>query len=294
MIPEKSTRFGVLDVILLALIAAGVAYMGWRIETRLDYEWHWERIGQFLLRHDAQEGWVPGLLTQGLLTTIRLSLWTMLFATIIGTAMGLARTSHSLFWRLTGKVYVGLVRNTPPLVLVFIFYFFLSDQLLMALHVDSLVRAAPDWAQGVIAFTAAPVNRFSAFLSGLMTLAVYEGAYITEHVRSGIQSVERGQYEAAYALGLSRWQRMRRVILPQALSRIVPPLTGQFISTIKDSAIVSIISIQELTFQGMELMAATYMTFETWITVTVLYLLLTSTCSVLAAKVERRARRGLA
>lgn len=292
MIHRNSTRFGTLDAVLLLLIACALAYLGWSIEHRLDYEWHWERLWQFLIRRDPQDGLVPGLLLEGLLTTIRLSFWTMLFAIIIGTVMGLARTSKSLFYRLTGQAYVGLVRNTPPLVLIFIFYFFLSDQLLMALDVDGMVRSAPPFVQSLIEMTAAPVNRFPAFLSGLITLAVYEGAYITEHVRSGIQSVERGQFEAAYALGLSPWQKMRHIVLPQALSRIIPPLTGQFISTIKDSAIVSIISIQELTFQGMELMAATYMTFETWITVTILYLLLTSTCSVAARRVERRMRRS--
>ena len=103
-------------------------------------------------------------------------------------------------------------------------------------------------------------------------MALYEGAYITEIVRAGIQSVERGQWEASYALGLSWWQQMRYVILPQAIQRIIPPLAGQFISTIKDSAIVSVISIQELTYQGMQLMAATYLTFEVWTTVALMYL----------------------
>jgi polar amino acid transport system permease protein len=124
------------------------------------------------------------------------------------------------------------------------------------------------------------------FIAAVLTLALYEGAYITEIVRSGIQSIERGQWEAAYALGLSKLDQLRFVILPQAVRRVIPPLTGQFISTIKDSAIVSVISVPELTFQGMELMAATFMTFEIWITVTVLYFLLTFSCSLLARRVE--------
>nr|WP_167941974.1 amino acid ABC transporter permease [Desulfobaculum xiamenense] len=282
-----------LDIAVILALAGLAAYMGWRVEIRLDYDWRWELIGQYLLRRDASGALVPGVLTQGLLTTVRLSVWTMLAATLIGTVMGLARTSTSLFRRLAGQCYVGLVRNTPPLVLMFIFYFFLADQLLNALNVDAAVRAAPLWAQHALALTMAPVNELPGFLSGLMTLAVYEGAYITEHVRAGVQSVERGQFEAAYALGLSPWQRMRHVVMPQALPRIVPPLAGQFISTIKDSAIVSVISIQELTFQGMELMAATYMTFEIWITVALLYLALTVACSLAARRVELRFRRGL-
>ena len=92
-------------------------------------------------------------------------------------------------------------------------------------------------------------------------------------------------------LGLTRWQRMRHVILPQAVQRILPPLGGQFISTIKDSAIVSVISIQELTFRGMELMSATYLTFETWITVSGMYFVLTFGCSLVFARLEKSARR---
>ncbi|MHB9099232.1 MAG: amino acid ABC transporter permease, partial [Syntrophales bacterium] len=132
----------------------------------------------------------------------------------------------------------------------------------------------------------APPTRLSGFFAGLATLVLYEAAYITEIVRAGIQSIEKGQWEAAHALGLSRWQQMRFVILPQALQRILPALAGQLISTIKDSAIVSVISIPELTFQGLELMSATYLTFEVWITITALYFLLTFTCSLGVRRLE--------
>ncbi len=93
-------------------------------------------------------------------------------------------------------------------------------------------------------------------------------------------------------MGMKRWQLLQQVILPQAFQRMIPPLAGQAISTIKDSAIVSVISIQELTFQGMELMAATYLTFEVWITVTLLYFILTYTCSRLAGRLEARLRQA--
>jgi len=124
-----------------------------------------------------------------------------------------------------------------------------------------------------------------------MTLALFEGAYIGEIVRAGINNIETGQWEAARALGMRRWQILQEVILPQAFQQMIPPLTGQAISTIKDSAIVSVISIQELTFQGMELMAATYLTFEVWITITVLEFMLTYSCSWLAGRLEVRLRR---
>ncbi|SKA63574.1 amino acid ABC transporter permease [Desulfobaculum bizertense] len=291
MLHTKKPRITPLDIGIILVIAAALAAFGWRVDTQLDYEWKWTALGQYFLLHDPDQGWIPGLLTQGLLTTIKLSLWTMLFATIIGVVMGLARTSRSLFNRLIGQAYVGLVRNIPPLVLIFIFYFFISDQIFTAMGIDTMVRNAPPWVQEFLAITAAPVNQFTGFLSALVTLAIYEGAYITEHVRAGVQAVSVQQYEAAYALGLSPWHRMRHVIFPQAMTHIMPPLTGQFISTIKDSAIVSVISIQELTFQGMELMAATYMTFEIWIVITILYLILTVSCSVLSRYAERWFRR---
>ncbi len=110
-------------------------------------------------------------------------------------------------------------------------------------------------------------------------MAIYEGAYISEIVRGGINGVSKGQWEAAWSMGLSQAQTFRLVVLPQAFRRTAFPLAGQFISTIKDSAIVSVISVQELTFQGMELMAATFLTFEIWITITLLYFLLTFSLS---------------
>ncbi|PTN31654.1 amino acid ABC transporter permease [Desulfonatronum sp. SC1] len=290
---SKQTRFTPLDAVLILAIVAFAAVFIWRVHATLDYQWRWHLLANYLLRWDeTADRWVPGLITQGLLTTIRLSIWTMLLATVIGVIMGLARCGKSLFPRMVGWTYVELVRNIPPLVLIFIFYFFLADQLMTLLGVEAMLRNLPDWGKELLAWVAVPVERMPNFLAALLTLAVYQGAYITEHVRSGIQSIERGQREAAYALGLSPWQQMRHVILPQAVSRIVPPLSGQFIATIKDTAIVSVISVQELTFQGLELMASTYMTFEIMITITALYLLLTLTFSTLAGRVERRLRRA--
>lgn len=263
------------------------AYMIYRIDVGLHYKWNWAAIPQFLFRYDADsQSWVSNVLIQGLLTTIRLSIWGTILATIIGTLMGLCRVSHRLFNRLIGRAYVELIRNLPPLVLIFIFYYFLSGQIMTFLGVDDFIGALSGEAKWVLTLLFAPPPLFSPFLSALLTLAIFEGAYITEIVRAGIQSIEKGQWEASYALGLSRWQQMRYIILPLATQRILPPLAGQFISTIKDSAIVSVISIQELTFQGMELMSATYFTFEVWITITVLYLILTLSLSLAVSRME--------
>jgi polar amino acid transport system permease protein len=285
---SRKTAFKPLDAVVLLGLAAFGAWLAHRAGATLDYDWQWEVIPQYLLRLDEERGWVLGLLAQGLLTTVRIAVWTMALALVLGTAAGIMRSSRSLFARMTGKAYVECVRNTPPIVLVFLFYFFIGDQIMSALGVGEMVRALPAPARSVLEFLSVPAPRFQGFISAVITLALYEGAYITEIVRSGIQSVEKGQREAAAALGLSGTQTMRHVILPQALRRILPPLTGQFISTVKDSSIVSVISIQELTFQGLELMAATYLTFEVWITVVALYLLVTLTLSLSARKLEAR------
>ncbi|MFY9706116.1 MAG: amino acid ABC transporter permease [Desulfobacterales bacterium] len=292
---EKKIKITVLDATVLLIVTAAGVYLVYRIQAGLHYRWHWNAIPQYLFRFDTVAGsWRPNVLVLGLLTTIRLSIWATALATIIGTVMGLLRVSPGLFNRLIGGTYVEIVRNLPPLVLVFIFYFFIGDQILPALGTERLVSGISGSGRTLLRVLFAPPALLVPFLSALVTLALFEGAYITEIVRSGIQSIEAEQWEAAAALGFTRSQQMRHVILPQAVQRILPPLAGQFISTIKDSAIVSVISIQELTFQGMELMATTYFTFEIWITITGLYLLLTLSCSLAVERLEIRLRKGRA
>jgi polar amino acid transport system permease protein len=289
----KKTRIGSLDIIVGLLILTVGGYILYRVTAGLHYKWDWAAVPQYLFRYDAERnGWVPNLIMQGLFTTIRLSIWGTILATLIGTVMGLCRISRSLFNRLIGRTYVELIRNLPPLVLIFIFYYFFSGQIMTALGVDEFVQSRSELTRAFLEFAVASPSMVSAFLSALMTLAIFEGAYITEIVRAGIQSIEKGQWEASRALGLTRWQQMRYIIMPQAMQRILPPLAGQFISTIKDSAIVSVISIPELTFQGLELMSATYLTFEVWITIAVLYLILSLGLSLGVERLEIYMRRS--
>ena len=290
---EKS-KITLLDAFIMLAVTAILGYIGYRITTGLHYNWNWGAIPQYLFRIDANGNWTTNLLTQGLFTTIRLSFWATLLATILGTVAGFFRISKSLFKRLLGRTFVELIRNTPPLVLIFIFYYFVSSQIVPALGVDDFVRNTSESIQNIMTFLFAPPRLFSAFISATVTVALFEAAYITEIIRAGIQSIEKGQFDACHALGLSWQQKMHHVILPQAIQRILPPLAGQFISTIKDSAIVSVISIPELCFQGMELMAATYLTFECWITITVLYLILTLSLSLAVARLEIFMRRSTA
>ncbi|MBW2056196.1 MAG: amino acid ABC transporter permease [Deltaproteobacteria bacterium] len=292
---KKKTRITVLDIaIALILLGAGV-YVFYRIRVGLNYHWNWGVIPQYLFRYDEEKHrWVMNLLMEGLKTTLALSVWSILFATIVGSIMGMFRVSSSLFKRLIGRTYVELIRNIPPLVLVFIFYFFLSDQIMPVLGVDDFIRSRSERFQEILAFFSTRPELFSTFLSAVITIGLFEGAYITEIVRGGIQSIERGQWEASYALGLSWWQQMRHVVLPQAVQRILPPMAGEFINTIKNSSIVSVISIQELTFQGMELMAASLLTFEVWLTIAGMYLVVCLLLSLAVARLEVHMRRSLA
>jgi len=290
---KAKVSFRSADLLVFALITGGVIFFVYRIDVGLNYNWAWHKIPQFLFRYDPEENrWVSNIIMRGLYNTLRLSIWGIVLATIFGTVMGMARCSGILFVRLISGTYVESMRNLPPLVIIYIVYFFIGDQVMPGIGLDRFVEQRSDTFQGLVAFAFAPSRFITAFLSALLTLSIFEGAYITEIVRAGIQSINRGQWEASYALGLSWWQQMRYVILPQAYQRILPPLAGQFISLIKDSSIVSVISIQELTFQGTELMTGTLLTMEIWITITVLYLLLTLPCSLLVERLEKYMRRS--
>jgi len=228
------------------------------------------------------------MLLSGLLTTVKLSLWSSILAVALGLVMGLAGNSSSGFNRFFSRMYVTLIRNVPSLVLIFIFYFFFGNQMMELMRVSDWAYAQNGRSAALLTFFVVKPTLYPEFLSAVITLGLYEGAYMTEIFRAGLASVKKGQWEAARVLGISGLSLYKLVIIPQALRAILPSLAGQFISTIKDSAIVSVISIQELTFQGMELMASTYLTFEVWITITVLYFMLTYSCSLLAGQVEKK------
>ncbi len=290
---KRINRITNLDIAVSIALTSVFIWLVYRVNVEVDYKWNWSIIPQYLIRFDPEKSrWVWGLIMQGVFTTLRLSIWATILAMIFGTIMGLFRVSQGLFNRLISWSYVELIRNIPILVWIFIFYYFISDQIMLFFGLDELVRSKSETIKNLFTFLFASPARLPAFLSGLLALAIYEGAYITEIIRAGIQSIEKGQWEASSALGFSRWQQMRYVIFPQAIQRVLPPLAGQFISTIKDSAIVSVISIQELTFQGMELMSATFLTFEVWIIIMLLYLLLCLTCSLLVERLEIYMKRG--
>ncbi len=292
MTGEAERRFGAVDVVLLLALAAGLGWLSWRAAVVVDYRWNWPSILEYVVRWDEEKGrYVANILVQGFLTTCRLAVWSILLAAPVGVAFGLMRCAGRLYPRLLSRTYVELVRNIPPLVFLFIFYFFVSSQVMPALGVDGFVRGASPATLQVIDILFCRPAQFTSFLSGVITLALFEAAYITEIVRAGVQSIDRGQWDAARSLGLNRVQVLRLVILPLAIARVLPPLAGQFIALVKDSSIVSIVSVQELTFMSNEVAVSTNRFFEVWLIASALYFCVCYALSLLFGRLEARLRR---
>lgn len=282
-----------LDVFVLLAIVSLFAYIAYRLFFSLNYNWNWSVIPTYMVHHDLETGnWRTNLLLDGFITTLKISIWATLLAILIGFVVGLMRVSPRLFFRLIGRTYIEAIRNTPPLVLVFIFYYFVSDQFFTFLGIEDYFRASSPGMQKYLSFFFATPSLITQFLSGILTLAMFQGAYIAEIVRAGIQAVEIGQWEAGQALGLKRWKIMSFIILPQATKIMLPPLANEFINTIKWSSIVSIISIQELTFQALQVMASTQATIEIWLTISFMYLVLCLGLSFLVRKIEQYLARS--
>jgi len=290
VIRPRRLRFTWVDAVVLTAVAAALAFIGLRVDSVLEYRWDWSAIPQYLIRFDPEEGrWVANLLLTGFFNTLRLALWSVVPAALLGIGFGVMRTRRRLFPRLLSRSYVELVRNTPPLVFIFVFYFFISSQIMPLLGVDALAREASPGVLRVIEWLFGPAALVSNVISGVLCLALFQGAYMTEIVRAGLQSIPRTQTDAGLSLGLSRFQLFCHVILPQALRKVVPPLAGQFITLVKDSSILSLISIQELTFLSIETAVSSNRVFEVWITVAFLYFCLCYLLSRIFDRFERHA-----
>ena len=296
---------------ILAVLGVGM----YGASKRVDYTWHWDRIPQYLLSHEGEEvqatfdGFVAladdgrslrmtalrgaetaqfdglasvavgngdlvfqgdvlgkkpghlsaGTLVRGLFLTLEISALSLVFALMLGLFAGLGRVSTNPAARDLAALYVEVIRGTPLLVQIFIMYFFIGT-----------------------------VLKLPAFWAGVIALSVFTGAYVAEIVRAGIQAVPKGQTEAAQSLGLSGGQIMRHIVLPQAMRRSLPPLAGQFINLIKDSSLVSVMALTDLTKAGREVVSSTFMPFEVWFTVAAMYLVLTGALSLAVRKLERR------
>jgi polar amino acid transport system permease protein len=310
---EKTWPWMVLLAVILILTAAGI----WGAVKQIDYKWRWYRVPQYFFYHaeDAQkipfdgtvskiaesgetatvtllsessetvtmeveteslnvsegeelfEGdsvgftseWRLGPLMMGLWTTLWLSAIASVFALFLGLIAGLAKVSKNFTLRGLAMIYVECIRGTPLLVQIFIAYFFLGT-----------------------------VFDLSRNVCGVGALALFASAYVAEIFRAGIQAIPPGQTEASRSLGMTMPQTMFDIILPQAFKKILPPLSGQFISLIKDSSLVSVIAITDLTKSGREIITSTFATFEVWLVVAAMYLLVTSLLSQVVFYMERR------
>lgn len=290
MLNSKPNKFTLVDFLAAFMVIVAISFFFSRMGSVLTYDWQWESIPGYFMFKDAETGqFHTNMLLIGFFTTIRLSIWATGIGFLLGTISGMMGAKGSITQRFISRLYVETIRNIPSLVLVILFYYFVSSQFLDSLRLDLWLRNQSQGFQGVMEFILAGPGQINAFVSAVIALAIYEGAYISEIVRGGINGIPQGQWEASWSLGLSRPKTFLLVVLPQAFRQVAFPLAGQFISTIKDSAIVSVISIQELTFQGMELMAATFLTFEIWITITLLYFILTFSLSRSMAFIEKKA-----
>lgn len=227
---------------------------------KLGYHWQWYRVPRYLFSIDDGQ-FIAGPLLQGLAVTLQITAISLVLATLIGLSTAFLRLSRSFLGHLVARGYLESIRNTPLLVQLFFIY-----------------------------FVVAPVFDISRFTSAILALSLFEGAYASEIFRAGIVSIHRGQWEAAYSLGLTIPQTYRHIILPQATRRIVPPLASQAISLIKDSALVSTIAVYDLSMRGQAIIAETYLVFEIWFVIAAIYLMVTVSLSFLINLLQRHLR----
>lgn len=193
--------------------------------------------------------------------TVKITLLGFTLAVVLGIAGASGRISRSKAAGIPAKIYVNVARGVPLLVQIFFIYFGLGK----LLNLDRL-------------------------LAGVLAIGICYGAYISEIVRAGIQAIPRGQSEAAMSLGLSRFQLWRHILLPQAFRLIIPPLANEFIACLKDSSLVSIIGLRELTRAGTEYYSQHFVDFHTWFLVGLIYLTLTLSLTKAASILEKRFR----
>jgi len=251
---------------LLAAILLGVILV-WSIVARGDY--------RVIFRACAT----------GLATTLWVSLVAFLFSLLGGLVLGLCRVSPSRLLREISTFWVEIVRGIPMLVILYYIAFIGAPALVSAANslISPLVRAG----------IAGPVSirSFGFAARAIVALSIGYGAFVSEIFRAGIESIDKGQWEAAFALGMGRGQVMLRIILPQAVRNVLPPLGNEFVAMIKDSALVSALGVQDITQLGKVYAASTFKFFETYNVVAFLYLVLTISLSMMVRLLERKLKR---
>ncbi len=247
-----------IDIAKYVLVMSVIAWLMAKSFRELGYHWQWYRVPRYLFTIDGDR-FVFGPLFDGLMVTLRITGISLVLAFVLGLVAALLRLSRSFIGKVISRSYLEIIRNTPLLVQLFFIYFVLS-----------------------------PVFGISAFASAVLALSLFEGAYASEIFRAGIVSIHRGQWEAAFSIGLNTYQTYRLIVLPQAIRRILPTLTGQAVSLIKDSALVSTIAVYDLTMRGQEIIAETFLVFEVWFTIAAIYLVINLTLSLAVSYMEKK------
>ncbi len=251
------------DVLQFAAILGFLGWLTWRGASAMGYRWQWYRVPRFFYKLvDGEIIWGP--LVNGLWVTLEITAWAMLLTLAIGLAVAVLRRSDSTAGRILASTYLEVIRNTPLLVQVSIFYFVLQP--LLGFN-------NPMWA-------------------GIICLGFFEGAFASEVIRGAINAVPRGQWEAANTVALSRRDIYRFVVLPQAVPLMLPPMAGVLINLIKHSAVLSFVAVFDLTTEARNLIGDTFLSFEIWTVVGLMYLCLTISLSGVVAWLERRTKAG--
>ena len=206
------------------------------------------------------------MLLEGVKLTVIYSIAAIIPATIVGLIFALMKLSSFGVLRRIGEIYVHIFRGLPLLVVIFYIYFALHQVLPLHYWFGDSFR----------------------FVAAITALTLNEGAYITEIIRAGIQSIDEGQTEAAYSIGMNKYQTMRFIILPQAFKRMIPPLMNQFIQTIKDTSLLSSISVAELTRQGQIYISTSFAGLQIWTAIAVMYLIIVLSLTAISNALERR------
>lgn len=246
---EKVEPVAIIASWLVVLFA--VAFLFWFAFSQIRFAWGWEAV--YAYRDKFLKGWM---------TTVAISSAAMCLSLLIGLATALAQRLAFLPLRYLARLYVEIIRGTPLLVQILIFFYVVAD--------------------------AFGIN--NRYLVGGIVLAMFSGAYIAEIIRSGIESVAETQLESARSIGFTRLQIYRYVIFPQVTRQVLPPLAGQFASLIKDSSLLSIISVSEFTLNAQEVNAFTFSTLESYLPLAVGYLILTLPISLWSRRLEKRFR----
>ena len=220
-----------------------------------------------------------GLLMAAMGQTLLLALYGLFFACIIGLVVGLMSVVKNRACNIIATIFVDIIRGVPMIVLAFYVFFAVPMLLNNILHLNTMLGLS-----GSITL--------SGLQAGTICLALNCGAYMAEIIRAGIESVDKGQMEATRSLGLPYWKAMAKVVLPQAIRTMIPSIINQFIITLKDTSILSVIGFPELVNTAKNVVGITMSAFQVWSIVAIMYLVVITLLSRLAKRVERRLNRG--